>query len=254
MQHQASSEMACFGFVAGAELWRGAVDWGILVSLNEGCQMGRPADSEEVRREKRRIKFAKWRAANTERAREINRESMKRAAAQKALAEGREPGKIGRPRQFTEAEKRAKQNARVKRYYHEKPEKIRASAAERERQKRAAKKAGTYELKPMRKLSAEERRLQNVALGMNRRARVRNAPGTHTAADIAFLMGAQKGKCAFCLLPFGSEKPHVDHYEPLALGGSNDRGNLRLLHPACNLKKHALPPADFAMSHGLLCF
>jgi 5-methylcytosine-specific restriction endonuclease McrA len=32
---------------------------------------------------------------------------------------------------------------------------------------------------------------------------------------------------------------HVDHYLPLALGGSNAASNLRLMHATCNLAKGA---------------
>ncbi|MCK8788014.1 HNH endonuclease, partial [Roseomonas sp. NAR14] len=53
---------------------------------------------------------------------------------------------------------------------------------------------------------------------------------------------------------FGSATPHVDHYVPLALGGSNDRSNLRLLHAACNLSKGARHPIEHGRSLGLLCW
>lgn len=184
---------------------------------------GRPRIlTDDDRRERRRTKSAKQRADNPERIREITRNSMKRASDAKAIAEGREPGKKGRPATpITAAEKRAKQNARVKRYY--------ASNIEvcREIGSRAAR---------------------------TRRARIRGSSGTHTAADIADLMEKQKGKCTWCLQRFGKVKPHVDHRLPLALGGSNDKGNLQLLHPTCNLMKLATHPLDHGLRSGLLCW
>lgn len=45
---------------------------------------------------------------------------------------------------------------------------------------------------------------------------------------------------------------HVDHIQPLALGGSNDKTNLQLLCPTCNTKKSAKHPIDFMQSRGLL--
>ena len=79
------------------------------------------------------------------------------------------------------------------------------------------------------------------------------AGGTHTAKDIASLFKTQKGKCAhsWCrvLLP---KSYHVDHVMPLARGGTNDRKNLQLLCPPCNLRKNAKHPIDFAQENGLL--
>lgn len=77
-----------------------------------------------------------------------------------------------------------------------------------------------------------------------RRARKRNAPGTYTAADIAWLREAQKGKCFYCCRKLGKDY-HVDHFIPLAKGGTNDRSNLRLAHPQCNLSKGAKLPEEF---------
>lgn len=186
-------------------------------------QQGQPSKfTEAERREKRRVKSAKWRAANPDKAKDITRRSMKKANDERAVAAGREPGKRGRPAiALTPEQKRAKQNARVKRYYANNLEKSRDIGA----------------------LAAR-----------NRRARIRKVGGKHTASDIAWLMDQQKGKCVFCLLAFGDEKPHVDHYVPLALGGSNDRSNLRLLHETCNLMKSAKHPISFGMQHGLLAW
>jgi 5-methylcytosine-specific restriction endonuclease McrA len=91
------------------------------------------------------------------------------------------------------------------------------------------------------------------AIRRNRRARKRGAGGSHTAADIEWLLNKQKNKCAhsWCRISL-ADGHHVDHMVPLALGGSNDRRNIQLLCEPCNLKKHAKHPIDFAQEHGLL--
>lgn len=100
----------------------------------------------------------------------------------------------------------------------------------------------TYEAANLEKKSVRER---------NRRARKRNAEGSHTAADIQQLLVLQKNKCASCRKPISSSY-HVDHVMPLALGGGNGKDNLQLLCPHCNLSKHAQHPVEFMQSRGML--
>lgn len=77
------------------------------------------------------------------------------------------------------------------------------------------------------------------------------APGSHTAADIANLMKLQRGKCVVCKCDI-RKSFHVDHVQPLAKGGSNDRDNLQLLCPPCNKRKHARDPIEFMNKQGYL--
>ena len=184
---------------------------------------GRPRVlTDEQRRERRKLNTAKWREANLEKYRAMVRDSMRRANAAKSIAAGRVPGAKGRPpKPITAAEKRAKQNTRIKRYY-----------------------ASNIEV--CREIGARAAR--------TRRARIVGSSGTHTAADIAALMEKQKGKCTWCLQRFGKQKPHVDHRMPLALGGSNDKSNLQLLHSLCNLMKLATDPLEHGLRSGLLCW
>jgi 5-methylcytosine-specific restriction endonuclease McrA len=92
----------------------------------------------------------------------------------------------------------------------------------------------------------------------NRRARLRNVQGTHTASDIAMLFERQKGNCAYrhWNAP-GCHKTltggyHVDHINPLkprspsSKPGTNDVYNLQLLCGPCNVRKANKDPVEFA--------
>ena len=85
----------------------------------------------------------------------------------------------------------------------------------------------------------------------NYRARKRQADGRHTAADVAAILKAQKGKCAYCRKKVG-DKFDVDHIRALSDGGTNDRSNLQITCPPCNRSKHNLDALVFARKIGLL--
>ena len=89
------------------------------------------------------------------------------------------------------------------------------------------------------------------ALCRNRRAMNRNASGSHTGNDIKSLLAMQNGKCAVCKDQLSSGY-HVDHVMPLLLGGSNNKDNLQLLCPSCNLSKGAKHPVGFMQERGML--
>lgn len=84
-----------------------------------------------------------------------------------------------------------------------------------------------------------------------RRARKAAAGGSYTAADIAMLKKHQKNQCAVCRCSIESGY-HIDHIQPIARGGSNDKTNLQLLCPPCNLAKNSKDPIDFMQSKGFL--
>lgn len=90
-----------------------------------------------------------------------------------------------------------------------------------------------------------------AACRRNRQARKKAAGGTHTGEDVRQIYKAQSGKCAYCKAKVG-QKYHVDHIQPLAKGGSNDRRNLQILCPQCNLNKNASDPIAYARSLGML--
>ena len=72
-----------------------------------------------------------------------------------------------------------------------------------------------------------------------------------TASDIARLMAQQRGRCPYCLRSI-RDGYHVDHYVPLAKGGTHEPSNVQLLCPACNMSKGAKLPEVFAQERGRL--
>lgn len=91
-----------------------------------------------------------------------------------------------------------------------------------------------------------------VALVHKRRARKLQVGGTHTAADLAAILKAQGHRCIYCRVDLRKVKRHVDHIQPLARGGSNDKTNLQYLCQPCNAAKGARDPVEFAQEQGLL--
>jgi 5-methylcytosine-specific restriction endonuclease McrA len=96
------------------------------------------------------------------------------------------------------------------------------------------------------------RKDMRVAENNRRRARKRNAGGSHSAADIREITRLQKGKCAWCRVSFSKKRRHVDHIEPLARGGHNGRQNLQMLCETCNTRKSWKDPIVFAQQQGRL--
>lgn len=183
----------------------------------EAARKARQARYLEKNRDKRRASWRRYR---------------KKKRAEKALAEGRPIGKIGRFARQTPEEKIAKQRAHSVDYWIRNPEKRKT-------------------LSRLYYQSNKESVLQN---SRNRRARKRAAEGKHTAAEIRELFKRQKGRCAYCLKTLAGRTFHIDHHVPLSRGGSNDINNLRLLHPKCNLVKGAKDPIEYALSQGMLCW
>jgi len=89
---------------------------------------------------------------------------------------------------------------------------------------------------------SDEGRKAQSEIAHRRRARKLNAGGTFTTADIEAIRKAQGNRCYLCGKML--RKYHIDHFIPLALGGTNDPGNLRLACPKCNQSKGAIHPHD----------
>lgn len=111
---------------------------------------------------------------------------------------------------------------------------------------RAAIRAG---LRPPLRRDLLKRAVHEIA----RRARKRAAGGEFTADDVGDIAKLQKGRCAnpACKIKLHG-KYHIDHIVPFALGGRNDRRNIQLLCPGCNMTKGAKHPIVFAQQFGLL--
>ena len=86
----------------------------------------------------------------------------------------------------------------------------------------------------------------------NRRARIKSSDGRHTAADIEEIGFMQRWSCACCRTDIQNAY-HVDHIIPIAGGGDNNKTNLQLLCPPCNLAKNKKHPVEFMQSRGFLC-
>ena len=76
-----------------------------------------------------------------------------------------------------------------------------------------------------------------------RRARKRNAEGTHNVADIEAQYQRQQGSCHYCgcaltKAPRFTNSATVDHVVPLSRGGSNSPDNLVIACMDCNRRKH----------------
>lgn len=83
------------------------------------------------------------------------------------------------------------------------------------------------------------------------RAKRLSAEGRFTASDIRRMIVDQRGKCAYCRKPFGSNY-HIDHIIPLAKGGTNWPKNLQITCDNCNRTKHTAHPIEFARKFGML--
>jgi 5-methylcytosine-specific restriction endonuclease McrA len=195
-----------------------------------------------------RKRKAEWRAENPD-------EDRARSAAWRAA----NPEKKKACEEAWRAANNDKVNANKAKWREKNREKIRADSVERyaanvekERARSASFRAENPEKR--REITAAYRAANpdaNRIASNVRRARKREAGGHHTAEDIRRIHDAQKGRCACCRVKVGKSY-HIDHIQPLALGGNNWPANLQLLCATCNLKKGARDPLDFSREQGLL--
>lgn len=79
-----------------------------------------------------------------------------------------------------------------------------------------------------------------------RRARIRDSKGNHTRLDIERQLNGQKHRCWWCNRSLKKINWHVDHREPIALGGSNGPENIVIACAPCNSSKNAKTPQEWA--------
>jgi len=116
---------------------------------------------------------------------------------------------------------------------------------------KAYREANKDKIKEREKAYREANKDKKIICHRNRRARKRNAEGSHTSADIQQLLTLQRKKCAVCHTSI-TKGYHVDHVIPLAMNGSNGKDNLQLLCAPCNLSKSAKHPIYFMQERGFL--
>jgi 5-methylcytosine-specific restriction endonuclease McrA len=78
----------------------------------------------------------------------------------------------------------------------------------------------------------------------NRRARLRGAKGSHTAADIMRILAEQNFECFYCHTSI-RRKHSVDHRTPIVRGGSNWPSNLAMTCGPCNYQKGDMLVGEF---------
>lgn len=222
-----------------------------IAAGREPHKPGRPALPEEERIANRLASKARYREKNAERLNAQSAEIQRKKRADRAIAEGREPGQVGQyPRPVVPEEIRLENIRRDKRKW----------AAENPEQQRtyylsnrdAAKARARHHRENLKANDPDRYRAQRLSSRNNRRARIKGAGGSFTADDVLWLWDQQHGNCCFCLEPLDRKTFHVDHYVPVARGGSSNRGNLRLLHAKCNMEKSWRDPIDHAREHGML--
>lgn len=211
----------------------------------------------ECRAEHRR----QWEAADTARKLAWRKENPEWCRAYIAQWQRDNPDKVAAKAKRWRLAHRDEILARVKAARAADPEKARereraryAENVKRIRRRKAEWRVANIETERARDKRYRENNREKVRIQWKaRKSRKRGASGTFTPADIAALLQVQKHKCAhsWCRVPL-KDGHHIDHVMPLARGGSSDRRNLQLLCPACNMKKHAKHPIDFAQENGLL--
>lgn len=105
-------------------------------------------------------------------------------------------------------------------------------------------------LSRQKRLTEAERALRRRLKNQRKWAKRKGALGRIKPADIAFLMEAQRGCCFYCSVTFGEAGYQIDHFVPLARGGSNYRENLRLACAPCNIAKSDMPAEEFMRVRG----
>lgn len=196
-----------------------------------------------------KLRKVKYRDENPEKARACVRVSSEknRPARREANREWRNKNKdyVKKSKREYVEKNREKVLEAKRRYYQENKEKCLE-------QGRAHKAANKERYQEMGRRWREKNRVKVRLNNRKRKERIKNAEGDHTAEDIINLMAIQKRKCAGCFNKINGENYHVDHVQPITLGGTNWPSNLQILCPTCNMSKGGRPPEEFYQKRGFL--
>jgi 5-methylcytosine-specific restriction endonuclease McrA len=197
------------------------------------CANASAAKWRAANREQANAAVARWAARNIERKRSVKKAWRARNAEQ-----------INRKQAEYQRKNRAKCDAAIADWVSRNKERYRAKAKawheaniDRKKATNAAwKKANPDALKTYKH---------------NRRARENQSEGKLSKGLTEKLISAQKGRCACCGQPLGTNFD-LDHIVPLAKGGKNVDSNMQLLRRKCNQQKGSKDPIDFMQERGFL--
>lgn len=231
-----------------------------LLALADGREPGRIGRPPRLTDEERAAAEVKQNKRRSKRA--LARRTASRAAD--AIAEGREPGRVGQPRVLSDEERVLHKRANSKRSRQAHLEEYRAAEAKAARQKNAARALAEGRVPGMIGALARLTEPEIVAYlkawpdktsvfharlkTQNSRAKRLGVEGTLTFVDLTKVVEEQRGYCAFCGNPFGNETPEIDHWVPLAIGGTNAADNVKLLHKRCNRTKGGRHPTSYGLT------
>lgn len=110
--------------------------------------------------------------------------------------------------------------------------------------------------KELRANATEEQKEKERLRGRTRSANRRAVTGNHMSIKTIRTLLAQYGyKCYYCESKINQKEKnsfHIDHYIPIAKGGTNEISNLVISCPTCNMSKGAKMPEEFMIKFGKL--
>jgi 5-methylcytosine-specific restriction endonuclease McrA len=192
--------------------------------------------SIEERREKARLRAAKWYSENKDRAKEYREKNKERINARKSAHRLSNKEKIKAYKRKYNSEKKQKN-------------KIDHAAWQAKNREHVKQYSSTWRM-------ANKERIRNYRKNNgdkfkiyveNRRARKLSCGGKLSKDIVTRLLNEQNGLCVYCKNDFRNTGFHIDHIMPLSLGGLNVDKNVQLLCPPCNLTKQNKHPDEFSM-------
>jgi len=193
------------------------------------CQQNYYQQYDAARGAGRKIYLKEYRQANRDYFRQYAREYGRRGNYKK---------------QYLKEKANPQYKARAKAYAKEYNQRHDVKAKSRERQRRRRLLPETIEKERAYRQSLHGKAYQKARKN-RRRTRLMAAGGTFTAADIRLQYKSQKGLCWWCGCDVGLDF-HADHLIPLDRGGSNNKENIVISCPFCNMSKGNKLPWEWA--------